>query len=223
MPLRSLIRAMAVTAVGAATGLALAAPVWAASPAGDPPGANGTVKIDALPFDAKISNQPHVTCEYRVKFFDFDADERGNIVFAAQPPSGKKVELLRRDNVLLSDDAATGANNDPDEIYTFSGDDFDLSGLKLNDQQGYHIKLTIERIGAPGAGKHKVFWLEPCQPTEKPSTPPPPPSNGGGGGGKDNGGVLAVTGVPVAAIAGVGVALIAAGAALIFGRRRFMS
>lgn len=225
MPLRSLIRAMAVTAVGAAAGLALAAPAWAASPAGDPPGANGTVKIDALQFDAKISNQPHVTCEFRVKLFNFDADERGNIVFASQPPSGQKVELLRRDNVLLSNDAASGGNPDPDEIYAFSDDDFDLSGLKLHDKQGYHIKLTIERIGAPGAGKHKVFWLKPCPPS-KTSTPPPPSdssSTGAGGGGQAFSASLPVTGAPAVVLAGVGMAMVAGGGALIFVRRRYMS
>jgi hypothetical protein len=30
----------------------------AAAPAGDPPGANGTVKIDGLAFDSGIDNEP---------------------------------------------------------------------------------------------------------------------------------------------------------------------
>jgi LPXTG-motif cell wall-anchored protein len=99
--------------------------------------------------------------------------------------------------------------------------------LKLHAKQGYHIKLTVERIGAPGAGKHKVFWLQPCQPTEKPTTTPPPPPGGGGGGGGGGqaaaGEELPITGSPVAATAGLGLALIAGGLGLILVRRRFSS
>ena len=166
-----------------------------------------------------------MTCEFRIKFFNFDANEHGNIVFAAQPPSGKQIQLLRRNNVLLSEDAATGGKPDPDEIYTFSANDLGLSGLTLHSKQGYHIKLTVERIGAPGAGKHKVFWLKPCRATEKPTTPPPSDSDSSsaGGGGQAAGKSLAFTGSPVAATAGVGVALIAGGVGLIFVRRRFTS
>ena len=224
MHLNSLIRVMAISTIGAAAALALAGPAWADRPGGDPAGANGTVKIDALEFDAKIHNEPHVTCEFRVKFFNFDENEHGNIVFSAQAPSGKGQELLRRDNELLSKDRASGGNPDPDEIYSFSANDLALEGLTLHPQQGYHVKLTIERIGAPGAGKHKVFWLQPCPPSTTPSSPPPNGGGGGGGGGENGGGgQLPITGTPVAAIAGTGVAIIAAGAALILLRRRYVS
>jgi LPXTG-motif cell wall-anchored protein len=237
MHLHSLIRALAVTAIGATTTLALATPAVAGGPKGDPRGANGTVKVDGPAFSDQIRNEPHVTCQYQIKFFNFDADEHGNIVFAAQPPSGKGIELLRRNNVLISDDRATGGRPDPDETYTFSSTDLNLSGVTAHLRQGYHIKLTIERIGAPGAGKHKVFWLKPC---------PPSDNNGGGGNGGGNGGnvghrggngggssassgeetggpTLPITGAPVAVIAGLGVALIAGGAGLLLTRRRLVS
>lgn len=229
MHLHSLIRALAVTAIGATTTLALATPAVAGEPKGDPPGANGTVKVDGPAFSDHIRNEPHVTCQYQIKFFNFDAGEHGNIVFNAQAPSGKGIELLRRNNVLISDDPATGGKPDPDETYTFSSTDLNLSGLTAHLKQGYHIRLTIERIGAPGAGKHKVFWLKPCPPSDN-------NNNGGGGtgGGNGSGGgtssgeetggsTLPITGAPIAVIAGLGVALIAGGAALLFARRRFVS
>ena len=233
----------------ALAGSALAGTVRADRTGGDPAGANGTVKIDAVPFDPEIHNEPHVTCDFRVKFFDFDENEHGNIVFTAQPPSGQDKVLLRLDNQLLSNDKASGGNPDPDEIYTFSANDLDLTGLTLHPKQGYHVKLTIERIGAPGAGKHKVFWLQPCQSS---TTPPPPPSvtncspstppsctpptatlaagsdtgcgsgggGGGGGGGGESGGGLPVTGAAAGTIAVGGLGLIGAGAALMIRRRR---
>ena len=226
MHINALARGAAAVVFGASAGLALAAPVWAT----DPPGANGTVKIDGREFDEDINNEPHVTCEFRVKFFDFDSDEHGNIIFTAQAPSGDRtLVLLREDDKLLSDDAATGAANDPDEIYTYTSNDLDLSGLEPHDKQGYHIKLTVEQPGAPGMAKHKVFWLQPCvsttspttpsSPTTPPSTPPTSPSTGGVGHEGGNGG-LPVTGAAASTAAAVGLGLIGGGAALMIRRRR---
>ena len=170
-------------AVGvAAAGVLAAASLAAAVPSGDPPGANGTVKIDGLEFDNGIDNEPHVTCQFQVKFFNFDEDEHANIVFTVQPPTGQDTELLRLDNVLVSDDPAGGGAGDPDETFTFSADDLGLGAFSPHPQQGFHVKLTIERIGAPGAGKHKVFWVEPCatptptSPSPSPTTPSPTPT-----------------------------------------------
>ncbi len=158
---------------------ALGAPALAtAAPAGDPPGANGTLKIDGLAFDSGIDNEPHVTCEFQVKFFNFDENESANIVFTVHPPTGSDTELLRLDNELVSDDAAGGGAGDPDETFTFSVDQLGLDAYTPQPQQGFHVKLTVERIGAPGAGKHKVFWIEPCPtPTPTPTTPSPTPSS----------------------------------------------
>lgn len=225
MQINRLARVAAAAALGASFCFA-AAPALAAGGDDDPAGANGTIKVDALEFDTKIHNEPHVTCEFRVKFFNFDADEHGNIVFSAQRPSGDFQEVLRLDNELLSNDKAAGGNPDPDEIYSFTADDLDLAGLTAQPQQGYHIKLTVERIGAPGAGKHKVFWLQPCaqssSPTSPsmPTSPSTPPSSGGGGGGGQSGGGLPITGVAASSIAVAGVGLIGAGAVLVIRRRR---
>jgi hypothetical protein len=166
-------------AIGAAicgVGVLTAATIATAAP-GDPPGANGTVKIDGLAFDNGIDNEPHVTCEFQVDFFNFDDDEFANIVFTVQPPTGQEAELLRRDNQLVSNDPAGGGNPDPDETFAFDATQLGLDAYTPLPQQGFHVKLTIERIGAPGAGKHKVFWIEPCvTPTPSPTTPSPSPT-----------------------------------------------
>jgi hypothetical protein len=156
----------------------LAATFAAATASADPPGANGTVKIDALEFDGKIDNEPHVTCQFQVLFFNFDEDEHANIVFTVQPPTGQESELHRVNNALVSNDPAGGGAPDPDAVFEFSATQLGLpDGFTPQPQQGFHVKLTIERIDAPGAGKHKVFWIEPCvAPSPSPSTPSPSPS-----------------------------------------------
>jgi LPXTG-motif cell wall-anchored protein len=220
----------AVTVALTAAALALAAPGWAAAPAGtpflgDPPGANGTVKIDGPEFDEGIDNEPHVSCDFAVRFFDFDQNEHANIVFAVQPPTGSDTVLLRRNGVLISQDPAGGGRPDPDEVLHFSVDDLGLSAYTPHPKQGYHVKLTVERIGAPGAGKHKVFWLRPCEA----QTGPGPQGQGGGAGsgeppvgtpGDGHDASLPVTGAAIGTMALAGVALVAGGAALVAVRRR---
>jgi hypothetical protein len=126
----------------------------------NPKGNNGTFKVDGVPYDDGIDNEPHVTCEFRLVFFGFDKDQRGSIEFTGQPPSGRgRVGGLN--NVLLSDDDAGGGLNDRDAIFYFTADDLDLSRLKAHPKQGYHIKVTV-LTGEPGGKKHKVFWLKPC-------------------------------------------------------------
>lgn len=159
---------LAVAAV--VTGVATGPAVLADKPGGhNPPGNNGTFKIDGVPYDDGIDNEPHVTCEFRLVFFGFDKDQRGTIEFRGQAPSGSgRVGGLT--NVLLSDDDAGGGLNDRDEIYYFSQDDLDLSRLKAHPKQGYHLKVTV-LTGEPGGKKHKVFWFKPCA-GEAPSPSP---------------------------------------------------
>jgi LPXTG-motif cell wall-anchored protein len=198
-----------------------------AAPGFDPPGANGTVQIDGgPPFDQKMDNEPHVSCDFAVDFHNFDDDERANIVFTLHPPtssSGPGIELLRVDNVLISDDPADGANPDPDELFEFTTSQLGLDAFTPHPKQGFHIKLTVERIGAPGAGKHKVFWVQECVAPTTPTSPPPTgsetptPSESTPPGG--NG--LPVTGAGLGGVVAAGLGLVAAGsAAVVFVRRR---
>jgi hypothetical protein len=205
-------------------GASAIASVAMAAPGVDPPGANGTVQIDGgPPFDQKMSNEPHVGCDFAVDFHNFDDDEHANIVFTLHPPtssSGPGIELLRQNNVLISDDPADGANPDPDELIVYNTSQLGLDEFTPHPKQGFHIKLTVERIGAPGAGKHKVFWVEACVTPTSPSSPPPttetPSTPPGGGGG------LPVTGAGLGGMVAAGLGMIAAGttAVLVVRRRR---
>ena len=38
----------------------------------DPPGNNGTIKIDDVEFDDHPNNEPHVGCTFQVDFYGFD-------------------------------------------------------------------------------------------------------------------------------------------------------
>ena len=60
----------------------------AAFAASNPPGNNGTVKIDARPFDAAPDNEPHVGCTFQVDFYGYDeGDLSASVTFEAQAPT----------------------------------------------------------------------------------------------------------------------------------------
>ena len=44
---------------------------WA-SAGPNPPGNNGTIKIDDVPFDDHPNNEPHVGCVFQVDFYGYD-------------------------------------------------------------------------------------------------------------------------------------------------------
>lgn len=127
---------------------------------GDPAGNNGTFKVDGLPFNDGMANEPHVTCGFRLKFFGFDEGQTGDITIAGHAPSGSGV-VSKRTDVLISDDAAGGGPNDPDAVVTYTAADLNLAGLTAHPKQGYHLKVTLN-TDTPGGKKHKVFWFEPC-------------------------------------------------------------
>jgi hypothetical protein len=129
----------------------------------DPPGNNGTVKIDGIPFDSYPDNEPHVGCTFQVDFYGFDfGDLTATVKFFAIPPTGKKI-LLLTDSVFIGEDAA-GGGTDLDASATY-----DLSALvqpfMRHDQQGYHIKLKVNAPGSIGKDtKYKAFWVDNCSP-----------------------------------------------------------
>jgi LPXTG-motif cell wall-anchored protein len=159
-----------VASVVVGAGLMIGAPVaWS-----DPPGNNGTVKINAQGVD-EISNDPHVPCDFQVQFFGFDNEQTATMTFTIQEPSGKdSAPLVPPTTAVVSHDKAGGGPNDPDEIFKFSGTSFGLDRFTAQPQQGFHIKLTITSAGIPGNGvKHKVFWLQ-CNVTPPTTTTAPP-------------------------------------------------
>jgi LPXTG-motif cell wall-anchored protein len=226
MPHRRHVARVALTAAAATACLAFASPALA-------DGANGTVKIDGPTYQLDNRNEPHVTCEFQVEFFNFDKDEHATLIFEAWPPSAPDFhEVKRLENQLVSKDAASGGSykRDPDEVFRFSADDLNLTKAMAHDKQGYHIKLTIDRQNHPAwTEKHKVFWLQPCTSTESTSDESTSDESGetsgsqdgGGGGGDSTEDGLPLTGVAAISTALTGLALIGGGvAAVVFRRRR---
>ncbi|MFG3300721.1 LPXTG cell wall anchor domain-containing protein [Micromonospora chersina] len=252
MPQRRHVARAALTAAAATALLGLAAaPAWATGNPHNPKGDNGTVKIDGAEFTDKVDNQPHVTCDFELEFFNFDQDQKANITLWAQAPSAtpKDKVVWSKSDVLISDDPASGAENDHDEVIKLSSTDLDLTGLNLQPQQGYHIKLDVDLTdGKAFDDKHKVFWLTPCESTQSPTptpstpgeeTPTPTPGGsenpsenpsgtpapgtsvgGGAGGGSGTEGGLPLTGVAATSISLTGLALIGGGVLLMALRRR---
>jgi hypothetical protein len=133
-----------------------------ASAAPNPAGNNGTIKVDALPFDDASNNEPHVDCSFQVDFYGFDeGDLTAEVTFEAHPPTGP-VQTLLTDTVFIGEDDNSGGGSeaglDASETYTL-----DFGTITPHPQQGFHVKLTINAEGSQGADtKHKVFWVTPC-------------------------------------------------------------
>jgi hypothetical protein len=146
--------------------LVFATPIGAAP---NPPGNNGTVKIDAVAFDDHPNNEPHVGCTFQVDFYGYDeGDLEALVTFEAHPPTGP-VQTLLTDTVFIGEDDNSGGGSeaglDASATYTL-----DFTGITPHPQQGFHVKLTVNAEGSQGADvKHKVFWVTGCEP------PPPPP------------------------------------------------
>jgi hypothetical protein len=135
-----------------------------AAPPGDPPGNNGTVKIEREgPADEDRGNEPIGDgCIIWLEFYGFDQGQTADISFTAQMPSGTG-ELLADKAVAISDDAA-GGGQDRDAVIGYNLTSA-VAGLKVHKQHGYHIKLRSDSLQAPGGAKQKVFWIK-CAPVQ---------------------------------------------------------
>jgi hypothetical protein len=183
--IRGLRRIFATAAVPVAVLLGLAGPVAAAQSdkAGGPPGNNGTVKIDRAPFDSHPNNEPHVGCKFEVDFYGFDeGDLDAQVIFTAQPPTGKGEELLNDPKIFIGEDDNSGGGS---QAGLDAHREYDLTSKLVgrfpeHPQQGYHVKLTVHAEGSQGADtKHKVVWVQGCvsnPPTDKPKPPIDKPS-----------------------------------------------
>ena len=154
----------AVAVAGCLALAGLATPAFA-----DPPGNNGTVKIDDVEFDDHPNNEPHVGCTFQVDFYGFDkGDLNADVTFRAHPPTGNR-QVLLTDTVFIGEDDNSGGGSekglDASRTYTLNFD-----GIQPQPQQGFHVKLTINADGSQGADKkHKVFWVKDCgNPTPRP-------------------------------------------------------
>ena len=140
----------------------------------DPPGDNGSIKVDGLEFDSHPDNQPHVGCVFQIDFYNFDqGDFTATMTFEGQPPTGGG--QLLTDQVFIGDDPAGGGNDlDASKTIDLSAA---LAGIPPHPVQGHHVKLTINAPGSIGNDtKSKVFWVEGCVPPPTTTTAPPTPS-----------------------------------------------
>jgi len=141
----------------------------------DPPGNNGTVKIDGLPFDDHQDNEPHPGCLFQVDFYNFDmGNYSASVTFEGIAPTGGGT--LMTDSVFIGEDHNGGGGDlDASRTYDLSAR---LAPIPPQKNQGWHVKLTVHADGSQGADtKHKVFWVQSCG-----------PAGGGGGGGGGSGG-----------------------------------
>jgi hypothetical protein len=158
-----------------------------------PPGNNGTIKVDGVPFDDHPNNEPHPGCIFQIDFYGFDeGDLHASMTFRGIPPTGGGT--LHSGEVFIGEDAA-GGGRDLDASATIDLSQA-LSGIEPHPKQGYHVKLTIHAEGSQGADvKHKVFWVTECAGAG-------PGGGGGGGPGGGGGGGGAGPAGPAAAIEG---------------------
>ena len=126
-----------------------------------PPGNNGTVKVDGVPFDQHPDNEPHVGCTFQIDLYNYDeGDLQAIITFELHNPTDDGELTVSGDPLVLDigdDPNGGGTDLDASGTYTlsFTGDP--------HPQQGHHVKLTVNAEGSQGADvKHKVFWVEGC-------------------------------------------------------------
>ena len=153
----------------------------AGNPGGDPPGNNGTIKVDNQPFDTHPNNEPHVDCRFDIDFYNYgqgdDIIASYQVDLHAPTNGGEKLRMLEDGTKFIGGDAAGGGTDHDGAVVIDLGpelqDAFD-DGILPHPQQGYHVKLTIHAPHSLGADtKYKVFWVEACvQPPPQATTTP---------------------------------------------------
>lgn len=139
-----------------------AGPVGAANP----PGNNGTVKVDKLPLDTLPDNESHPSCTFGVDFYGFDEGAlNATATFTViAPTTSVDTVVYVSSPVFIGQDPASGAG-------TASGFDatvtYDLNQVLEPymgaDGKGAHVKLTVHADGATNADtKYKTFWVTGC-------------------------------------------------------------
>jgi LPXTG-motif cell wall-anchored protein len=168
---RLFVIAVALTVAG---GISLLGGIAWAAP--NPPGNNGTVKVDDQPFDDHPNNEPHVGCTFQIDFYGFDQGELdADVTFEAHPPTlrpGGGSQVLLHDTVFIGEDDNSGGGSqaglDASKTYTLS-----FAGITPHPVQGFHVKLTVHAEGSQGADtKHKVFWVRGCESQTTTTTTP---------------------------------------------------
>jgi hypothetical protein len=133
-----------------------------AAMAGDPPGNNGTVKVDGA-FLAGENNDAHVGCEFQIDFFGFDQGvPDATVTLELQPPTGGG-QVWSGIAFIGGDPAGGGTDYDGSLAVNDLSDQLAASGVPADPNQGFHVSLTVNAPGSIGADtKHKTFWVSDC-------------------------------------------------------------
>ncbi|MFB3738246.1 MAG: LPXTG cell wall anchor domain-containing protein [Candidatus Velamenicoccus archaeovorus] len=147
----------AVVAAAARSDPATAAPSRAGT---HPPGNDGTVKVDGVPFDDRPDNEPHVGCAFQIDFYGYDeGDLSATYDFQLWAPTGSG--SLESGSVAIGEDAASGGTDLDASVTVDLQDELAASGVPAHPRQGYHVRLTVHAEGSIGADtKHKMLWVE---------------------------------------------------------------
>jgi hypothetical protein len=139
--------------IGVAAGAALA---------GDPPGNNGTVKVNGAGLVEDGNNDAHVDCQFQIDFFGFDQGVlTGTASFDLQPQSGPSP--LFESSRTIGEDAAGGGTDFDGSLFVDLSGPLAASGVAAQPNQGFHVKLTVHADGSIGNDtKHKTFWVDNC-------------------------------------------------------------
>ncbi len=136
--------------------------------ANNPPGSNGTIKIQGQDIDSIPDNDPHPGCEFDVEWYNFDEGPNltSQVNFTAiAPTAGGTLEL---GGIFIGEDPADGSL---DARHSFDIQSI-FAGVEAHPNQGYHTKLEI--LATDGTRKSKVFWVEcPVQPPQCANPPLP--------------------------------------------------
>jgi hypothetical protein len=138
--------------------MVMAASAWG----GNPPGNNGTVKVDGEPFDAKLGNEPHVGCVFLIDFYGFDQGPfNATSTFELVPPTAGGV--LDTVTTFIGGGTAGGGDTLDASLAEDLNSAVAASGVNPQPNQGFHVKLTVNADGSIGANtKHKTFWVTGC-------------------------------------------------------------
>ncbi len=153
VPRSMIVLACMLCMIGGAAGSAMA---------GDPPGNNGTVKVNAAALDADQNNDSHVDCQFQIDFFGFDQGAlTGTATFDLLPPTGSG--LLFADSTSIGADPAGGGTDLDASLFVDLSGPIAASGVAPQLGQGFHVRLTVNADGSIGADtKHKTFWVDNC-------------------------------------------------------------
>jgi hypothetical protein len=144
--------------------------------AANPPGNNGTIKVDAQVLDVLPDNEPHPSCTFGVDFYGFDAGALyATATFTVVAPSASTdTDVFTSPPVWIGQDSNDGGGSATgiDLQQTFDLNAY-LFGYMGSSSQGAHVRLTVHADGATNADtKYKTFWVTGCV-----EPPPPPPQD----------------------------------------------